>query len=230
MVGLVAAGVAIAPGAGAASAQTPTTQTPTTLAGSTPIDRNFAFTGASISSPANPATPTRNLNGYQTAVFVQSWLPTAIYGKPQIQDPPANAPVYRVDIMGTWGGDAPQAGNQTVYFASDGTTGWLSYPQGQEVTPTPVEPAPQPSNWFVAPQRTVDAFNGKGTLVDTAGTQEANTPRTPVAANGGSSSSSSSTSWWLYVLVIAAAIVIIGGGVMFFRRRRSSPDDLAPAD
>jgi hypothetical protein len=226
VLGLMTAGVAIAPNAGASAAQTETTQPSTVPPGATAIDRNFWFTGATISSASDP-TP-RSLNDYQTAVFVQSWLPTAIFSTPEKQDPPSTLPVYRVDIMGSWGGDQPQAGNQTVYYASDGTTGWMSYPQGQEVTSTPSATPPPPSNWFVVPQRTVDAFNGKGTLVDTAGTAEANTPRTR-ATSDGSGSGSSSRSWVAYALVIGAAIVIIGGGVMFFRRRRS-PDDLAPAD
>ena len=100
------------------------------MPGSTAIDHNFAFTGATISSPADP-TP-RSLNGYQAAVFVQSWLPAAFYGKPELRDPPADVPVYRVDIMGSWGGH-PQLGTQTVYYASDGTSAFVSYPQQQAV-------------------------------------------------------------------------------------------------
>ena len=219
MLGLVASGVAVAPGAVASSAQTSTTVPPTTLPGSTAIDVNMAFTGATITSPADPTN--RALNGYQTAVFVQSWLPEAIYGKPELRDPPANLPVYRVDIMGSWGGAEPQVGNQSVYYASDGRTAFLSYPQDQAVTPTAAN-VPPPSNWFIAPGRTVDAFNGTATLVETAGVDNAAHPRTPVPQTTSGSGSSTSTPWVLYGVLVAAGIVIVVGMVRHFRR--------APAD
>jgi len=222
VLGVVAVPMAVASSAGASGAQTPAAETATTLPGSTGIDRNFAFTGATVTSPAEP-TP-RSLNGYQTAVFVQSWFPTAMFGKPELRTPPADLPVYRVDIMGSWGGDEPQIGNQTVYYASDGTTAFVSYPQGQPVTPTPTDPPPSPSVWFVAPPPTIDAFNGTGTLVDTAGTQAANTPRSANVAttSNDSGSSSTSTPWVLYAVLAAAAVVIVAGVAMSVRR--------APAD
>ena len=108
VLGVVAAAMAAAPSAGASGAQTPTTRDDD-VAGVDGDRRNFAFTGATITSPADP-TP-RSLNGYQAAVFVQSWLPEAMYGKPELRDPPADLPVYRVDLMGSWGGDAT-AGRQ----------------------------------------------------------------------------------------------------------------------
>jgi hypothetical protein len=191
------------------------------LPGSTAIDTNFAFTGATITSPADP-TP-RTLNGYQTAVFVQSWFPVAMYGRPDMKNPPANLPVYRVDIMGSWGGtENVQVGNQTVYYASDGTTAFVSYPQFQSfASPTPTNPPPPPTNWFVPPPRTIDAFNGNGQLVETAGVVNGASPRTPVQPQK-SNSSSSSTPWELYGVLAAAVFAIIVGVVMYFRR--------APAD
>jgi hypothetical protein len=220
VVGVVVAAMAAAPSAGASGAQTPATApTTTTLPGSTAIDRNFAFTGATVTSPADP-TP-RSLNGYQTAVFVQSWLPLAYFGKPELRDPPADVPVYRLDIMGSWGGDQPQIGYQTVYYASDGTDAFVSYPQNQAVSPTPTEPPPPPTIWFVPPPRTIDAFNGTATLIETGGTQQARTPRTAPTPTG-SGSSSTSTPWVLYGLLVAAAAVIVVGVVIFFRRRRDS--------
>jgi hypothetical protein len=214
VLGVVAAWLAVAPSAGASGGQAPTTPTtPTTLPGATAIGDNYAFTGASISSPADP-TP-RTFNGYQAAVFVQSWLPTAFYGKPALRDPPANVPVYRVDVMGTWGGTPPVAGTQSIYYASDGTKAFISYPQQQDPSTTP-DPPPG-SIWFVAPPRTIDAFNGTAKLLETAGVQEANTPRTAQTPND-SSSSSSSTPWVLYGVLVAAAIAIVIGVVLFFRR------------
>jgi hypothetical protein len=210
----VAAWLADAPSAGASGGQAPTTPTtPTTLPGATAIGDNYAFTGASISSPADP-TP-RTFNGYQAAVFVQSWLPTAFYGKPALRDPPANVPVYRVDVTGTWGGTPPAAGTQSIYYASDGTNAFVSYPQQPDPSTTPDPPAG--SVWFVAPARTMDAFNGTAKLVETAGVQAANTPRTAQTPND-SGSGSSSTPWVLYGVLAAAAVVIIIGVVRFFRR------------
>jgi hypothetical protein len=129
-------------------------------------------------------------------------------------------PVYRVDLMGSWGGDYPQVGNQTVYYASDGTTAYVSYPQNQPVTPTPTEPPPPPSNWFVAPERTVEAFNGTAQLIESGGTQAA----AAAAANGtrkaptSNDSSSSSTPWVLYGVLAAGAVIVIVGAVLFIRR------------
>jgi hypothetical protein len=211
--GFVAAAMAAAPSAGAAGAQTPPTAT--TLPGSTAIDYNFALTGAAITSASDP-TP-RSMNGYQAAVFVQSWLPVAMYGKPELRDPPADVPVYRVDLMGSWGGENPQVGNQTVYYATDGTNAFVSYPQGQLVTPTPTEPPPPPSTWFIPPPRTIEAFNGTATLIESAGTQQANANRTARTPND-SGSGSSSTSWVLYGVLVAGAVIVIVGAVLFIRR------------
>jgi cobalamin biosynthesis Mg chelatase CobN len=223
---LVVATTALAGSAVALRAQTTqpsaTTQPPT----ATPIGNGLAFTSAVITSPADPNP--RTMNNYQTAVFVQSWLPTALYGKPEIENPPANVPVYRVDITGTWGSQPGLTGKQTVYYASDGTKAWVSYPQNQDVTMTPTEPPPGPATWFVPPHRVIDAFNGTAQLVETSGVDNANNPAGQVVKQP-DSSGSSSTPWIVYAIVVGAAVVIIVGGVMFFRRRRS-PDDLAPAD
>jgi len=225
--GSVAAGVVFAPHAVASGAQTPTTLPPTSTSvpKSTAIDSGLAFTGATITSPSDP-TP-RSLDDYQTAVFMQSWLGEAVFGKPEFQDPPADLPVYRVEVSQlVQRGQQPQVVKSSVYIASDGTTAYISVPR--EATTAPPPPAPALGTWWIAPPRTLDAFNGKGTLVNTAAVQQANSPRTPVSPDN-PSTSSSSTSWLTYALVIGAAVVLIGGGVMFFRRRRSS-DRLAAAD
>jgi hypothetical protein len=231
VLGLVAAGLAYAPNAIASSAQTPSTApapTSTTLPKSTAIDSDHAYTGAVITSSSDP-TP-RSLNDYQTAVFMQSWLGEAVFGKPEFRDPPADQPVYRVDVSLLQGQSSTQPVKTTVFYASDGTDAFLSVPKGQDVNnPTAEPPPPTSGTWWVAPQRTMDAFNGKGTLVNTAGVVQGTTPRTPSTPQTPDSSSSSSTPWVLYALVIAGAILIIGGSVSFFRRRRG-PDDLAPAD
>jgi hypothetical protein len=212
-----------APGAGAQTSP----PTVTTLPGSTAIDVNFEFTGATISSPADP-TP-RSMTGYQAAVFVQSWLPDALYGHPELRDPPADLPVYRVDLTGAWGGDEPQVGYQTVYYASDGTTAYMSYPQDQVVTPTPSDPPPAPTTWFLPPTRAIEAFNGTATLIESGGTQAA----AAATANGSrkaptsNDSSSSSTPWVLYGVLVAGAVFVVVGAVLFIRRRS---DHVAAAD
>jgi len=213
---VAAAAVALAPSASASE-----TQTSTTLPAGTGIGDGLYFTSAVISTPGDPAP--RTLDAYHAAVFVQSWMGEAFFGKPQFQDPPAGLPVYQVDVTGTWG-EVAGTGVQTVYYASDGTTAWLSYPQGQVVTATQASPPP-PEKWFIAPARTIEAFNGTATLIDTAGVVQATTPRTapPAASDSGGSGSGLK-----YGLIIALVVLVLGGGMMLYRRRRSS-DSVAAA-
>src|SRR4051794_153542 len=222
-VALVTVGWFLASAANGAVAQETTTTVPP---GAVQIGDGFAFTGAVITSPAQPAP--RMLDGYHTAVFVQSWFGDAFFGHPLIQDPPPDLPVYRVDVTGTWG--SPES-RQTVYYASDGTTAWLSYPQEQPVSMTPPAPPP-PSNWFVAPPRVIAAFNGTATLEPTVGVQEAALPSTTVApgeAPAASSGSSGSAIWWA---LAAGAVVVVVAAVLISRRRgrRPAADDLVSQD
>jgi len=199
VVGLV---LVLAPSA-AAHDDDPSTTT-TALPGSVAIGDGFAFTGAVIRSADGSVE--RTLNAYQAAVFVQSWLADAFFGTPNVQNPPPTLPVYRIDVTGTWG---QLSGALTVYYASDGKTAWLSFPQDQVPTANPTSPPP-PTNWFVPPTRVIEAFNGTATLQATIGTD------TPQSKRAGRSSSTSRIIW-----AVVAALAVCGvasAAVRAFRR------------
>jgi hypothetical protein len=110
-----------------------------------------------------------------------------------------------------------------VWYASDGTTAWVSFPDEQVPMTDPITSPPPPSRWFVPPPRTIDAFNGEGKLVETLGTFTATSITTPPtsadgqAAGPDSSSSGSNVPWgWLAF----AAAVVVGGGVVLSRHAR----------
>jgi hypothetical protein len=175
-------------------------------------------TGAVITVNGD-ASSSRTLNAYQAAVFLQAWLPYALVAQnPVLEDPPAQLPVYRVDLTGTWGNGGP-TGAVAVYYASDGTKAWISFPNDQPPAPEPISPPP-PSHWFVAPQRTIDAFNGTATLVETQGVNAATASTLPPGEAKTSSGSSSSTAIWVALLVGLVIVLLVGGFIM--RRRRSS--------
>jgi hypothetical protein len=219
VLGLVLAGLLFAP---PATAQEHDDEAPPTSLvkppGSVSIDSELAFTEATVTTPAEPAP--RTFDAYHTAVFVQSWLPYAFFGQNVVkQDPPLEVPVYRVDMVGTWGGVyAPGLTPQTVYYATDGTTAWLSYPQNQPVTGPPQEPPP-PSDWFVGPPRVIEAFNGTAQLEETLGLHE-QTPNTEAAESTGDSSSF--IFWWVLGCVVLVAAV---ASFFFIRRRRETPSE-----
>lgn len=173
------------------------------------IGDGFYFTGATVISPGEAP---REMDAYHAAVFVQSWLGTAFFGGDVGADPPPEVPVYRVAVAGDWGG-AP--GTIHVYFATDGTTPFIAFGEGLVPQPASADPPP-PSNWFAAPPRVIDAFNGEADLVPTAGTQQAqSTPTEPVASPGEEDEGSSSSLAWV---AIAGAAVLVA--IWFWLRRR----------
>jgi MYXO-CTERM domain-containing protein len=191
-------------------------QTTTIPPGSVAIGDGLSFSGAHITNLTNPTEPPRDLPAYQAAVFIQSFLPGAFFSNPVLQDPPADLPVYRVDVDGVWGviNVGPYA--QTIYYASDGSNVWLSYPQNQ--APTDASPPP-PGNWFVASGLTSDAFNGHGVLQDTEGTREV----TSTTAGPSQTSSSGGSSATPIVIIVVVAVVLLGGSLIWRRRRAASP-------
>ena len=205
--------------AGADDGEHESTTTTASDPGAVGIGDGLAFTGAVVTPLAGGES--RTLDGYQAAVFVQSWLATGVYGnKSDIQkDPPAEAPVYRVDVTGNWGGPT---GTLTVYFAIDGKTAYVSWPENQEPSTVPTTPPP-PSNWFSPPDRAVDAFNGTAKLVKTAGTVAAgSTPDASLteglaAADPKRDSTTSPLVW----VAVAAGFVLVAVGL--WRWRRQSP-------
>lgn len=202
---------------------TPTTPVPP---GAVSIGDGFAFTGAVVYPPAE--APTTTWDADRTAVFVQSWLGESIFGTPNVQDPPPELPVHRIDITGTW---AFTPGILTVYYATDDVTAWVGLPADQTATPAPAR-TPEPSGWFVGDPRVIGAFNGTEGLIQTAGVAAATTTTTepgvaPEEAVGPSSDDSGSEPPW--DLIALGAVALAGGGGLVLRRRRPQPAD-APAD
>lgn len=202
-----------------ASAQDPPS-TNTTLPGAVQIGPRLSFAGAVVIAP--DGSPPRTLDAYHAAVFVQSWLPEVLYGTTDPVALPAGLPVYRVEVTGTWGGPT---GTLTVYYASDGATSWVSFPEDQVPASAPTTPPP-PSGWFVAPARVIDAFSGAAFLDDTIDlSNPARDTTSPTTADRAADPASPITDegiplWsWLASGAAAAAIVAIAGA----RRRRRRP-------
>jgi hypothetical protein len=190
----------------------PTSTTP----GAVGIGDGLAFLGAVITTPGQPP---REMNAYQAAVFVQSWVSEALFGSPDRTPPPAELPVSRVEVTGDWA--AAGTGQITVYYASDGTKAWIAYPEGQLPATAPTTPPP-PGNWFVAPSRAIAAFNGEGELGETLGVFNAtSTPTTAGDERGAGDSGSELSPIW--VVVVLAALLAGGLGWAVARSRRRAP-------
>jgi len=184
--------------------------------GSVGIGDGLFLTGAVI-TPLDGG-PARELDAYQAAVFVQSWLAYAFYGPDGTeQAPAADLAVYRVDLSGSWAG-AP--GVLTVHYADDGTTPYVAFPglvirDFDDPDPRPVE------GWFTAPRRVMETFRGEGELEDTLGTSQATATTEPsagfVPAAGGSGQDG--TPWLLWAALPGAGLVVIGW--LWFRRRQA---------
>jgi hypothetical protein len=211
---LVLGGVGLSPVASAHEGPHEPTQA-TTPEGAVGIGDGIFLTEGVITPPAGEEP--RTLDAYHTAVFVQSWLAAAFYGGPDLlKEPPAGLPVYRVDSTGDWAGSS---GTVTVYYTTDGTTPYIAFP-GMVVWSDPSE-VPPPSNWFVAPPRVIEAFNGEADLVESLGVETATSVAT-AAPEGkedalGDAGSDSTEAWpWAIVGVTAAGALAVG---LWFRRR-----------
>lgn len=150
----------------------------------------------------------RTLDSSQATAFVQAWLPDSVFGSPPFQNPPSQLPVYDVELQWKYEGTV---GSMTVYYASDGTSAWVSMPP-QTLWPGVVVTQ---QRWIQAPNRTVAAFEGHLTPVPVpkGRTVTATAPQ-----------SSLSTAW---ILAIAGVVVVGAGiGIAVIRKRgaaRSKP-------
>lgn len=222
---LVFLGTALVPGMPASAQDGEPDRQSTTTITAVPIPPNavgigdgLSFSGAVVMTPGE--TP-RELDAYQAATFVQAWLATAYFGgQDSLEDPPPELPVSRVDVTGTWA--TRRTGTGSVFVATNGTTIWISWPQTQEIVDGAVTSPPEPTDWFRAPDRTIEAFNGTAELIETFGTNEATSSTTTPeeAAAGGSGGSSSS---WAWPVAGAAVVALVGGGLWFRRRRADVP-------
>jgi hypothetical protein len=191
-----------------AAAQDPSTTNTTypVPEGAVQIGDGYSFTEATVMSPDGT---TREMDAYDAAVFVQSWLGQAFFGGEEIvREPPGDLPVHRVDVEGAWAGPI---GRLTVYYASDGTTPYIAFPQDQQVVTDPNAPPPEPSNWFVAPPRAIDAFNGDAELIETTGVQQIT--QVPPEEQAAGESSDDDTPW-AWIAVVAGVVVLLGGGLI----------------
>ncbi|MGQ0832865.1 MAG: hypothetical protein ACT4OV_14430 [Microthrixaceae bacterium] len=216
LIALVVTGLLVAAGPSAAQDDHDdgTSTTAPAPEGSVGIGDGIYLTKAVVVAPDGT---TRSLDARQAAVFVQSWLASAFFGGPEIvADPPSDLPVYRVDSTGIWGTGGQ--GTVSAYYATDGTTPYIGFP-GMVVWSDPSE-IPPPGQWFTAPTRVIDTFQGKGELQDTLGIDQ--DKRGPVTT-GGDAPAAADDSTPVWVAIVAGALAVVGGGWVWFRRRRSSP-------
>ena len=181
----------------------------------TDIGSQIFVQGATITGPCVRAK--RDLNSPQAAAFVQSWLPNAFFGRPQVQDPPKTLRVCRVSVRYTVAGQ--RYGPMQVDYASDGKTAWISLPlqnlwPGVSVTV---------HRWTVALPTAVAAFEGKGTPVPVAtAPPQTSTPSTNGLADpapaGKSSSDGSDAAWIILALVVGVGLLGVTGYVVVRRR------------
>ena len=142
-----------------------------------------------------------------------------------VAGPPDGVDVYRVDATGSWNG---QEGTVTSYFATDGTTAYVSFP-GLVVWTDPAQ-APPPSQWFTPAAQAIAAFNGDAELEDTTGSQTATSipgSNAPAETPTSDDDSSRSSTW---LLVGGGAVVVLVGGVLWWRRRRGRDDEATPTE
>jgi len=162
--------------------------------------------GATVTTPSGAP---RSLNSNQAAAFMQSWLPSSIFGKVANENPPKSLPVSRLSVRYTYVG--ANENPMVVLYASDGRVAWVGMPRqslwaGAAVTS---------ERWIRAPEspRTIAAFHGKLAAIPRPDTGPSTTNQS--AANNAAKHKStdggtSSTTWALIgaVVMIAAAAVI----------------------
>ena len=182
------------------------------------IGGNYAFSSSVITGPG--LTTPRHLNAYQSAVFVQSWLGDLYFGHPRHGPPPADLPVFRVDVTGIWG---VNRATLAVFYSTDGTNVWIGFPRQQMTTASPRRP-PAPGGWFQAQPRVREAFAGTAKLLLTGGVQaETSTTAAPTTTTTTAAASPShhrsSRAVWLWLAAGLALVAAAGLVVSWFRDR-----------
>jgi len=148
----------------------------------------------------------RTLDSSQANAFVQAWLPDSVFGSPPFQNPPPALPVYQLDVDYRYQGTP---GSMTVYYASDGTSAWVSMPP-QTLWPGVVVTQ---QRWIEAPDRTVAGFEGRLTPVTVPNVPASSHQAVAATASHGSSSTTQ-------LLIIAGVVVVVAGiGILAIRRR-----------
>jgi MYXO-CTERM domain-containing protein len=177
------------------------------------IGDGIFLTGAVI-TPLGEGEP-RTLDAEQAGALAQTIIAQAFWGPAGIkQDPPPDLPVYRIELSGDFAG---VVGVLTVHYTDDGTTPYVAFP-GLVITPEPIDPPPDPENWFTVPRLAMDAFNGRGELADTSGRLSSPATTTPLAAEDASDGGSDSS---VLPIALAAGVAVLAvGGLWALQRRR----------
>jgi len=170
------------------------------------IGSSIVILGASVTAPSGS---TRTLNSNHAAAFMQTWLPTSIFGNIANENPPKSLPVSHLSVRYTYAGTSENP--MVVYYASDGHTAWVGMPPqslwfGASVTS---------ERWIRAPDsaKTMAAFEGKLAAIPVPGSGTSTTTPTaaPDAANHSSGGGGTSSATWALIgagIVIAAAAVV----------------------
>jgi hypothetical protein len=158
-----------------------------------------------------PQTVPRHLDSRHAAAFVQAWFPATIFGSLKQQRPPGRLRVFTVVADEIING-APY--KLVAYYASDGKAVWTGLPK-QTFGPGASIPK---EKWFIAPPRTIAAFEGKLAPIDTGTTPTPSPAPTQAAAKHGSDNSSG----WLMVCALGAALAI-GIAILALVRARARP-------
>lgn len=184
----------------------------------TDIGNGIVILGANVTCPGSAP---RQLNSTQAAAFVQSWLPSSIFGKVVSEKPPSSVPICNLVIGDRW--LSPKAGKLRAYYASDGDKVWVGVPPQTLGAGATVDS----ERWIRSPfaDRTKSAFAGHGTLVPvaTAPSTTVSSPRKTSAKNAVSHDGGSSSRGWLIALLVAALVVLGALVTMISRRRRRTP-------
>jgi hypothetical protein len=177
----------------------------------TQISPGWLVLGATVTGPGTTAP--RHMNDSQAAAFVQAWLPAQLYGQLKQQDPPRSPPMFTVHVDDTING-APE--HLIAYYVSDGQNAWISMPI-QDLGGGAVV---NKRAWFLAPPRTIAAFEGRLAPAPTAGTATTTpTSGTAAAKPGPTKHNSSNAPLWIAL----GAAALIGLAVFGVARTRRSP-------
>jgi hypothetical protein len=142
---------------------------------------------------------------------VQAWLPAQLYGQLTQENPPRSRPLFTVQVDDRISG-APE--HLIAYYVSDGHNAWVSMPMQNLGGGAVVNKR----TWFLAPPRTIAAFEGKLARVPTAGTETTTTIFGTAAAKPATSKHSSSHAQVWIALLVVALLGLAGFGAVRARR------------
>jgi hypothetical protein len=208
--GVVAVDVVAVPAAGAA------TTTPTT----SPNQYGPGLTAISGTLRGPGISGTRKLNAEQAAEFMRSWLAYSVFGKPPIESPPPDAPLYHITVLQEFRGDRLTI--KAMYAEKNGAA-WVGMP-AQNLGFGFVDS----TKWIGAQALTIATFRAiSGGLVPHADGS------VTVSTAPHSSSSSSSSSWpkilLAIVILVAVAAIVLVFAVRTGRSRSTKAHDRAPS-